>query len=738
MKLDRYKKMRKFSRTPEPSGTEEKGRGALRFVVQLHHASRTHYDFRLEMDGVMKSWAVPKGPSLDPLERRLAVMTEDHPIEYGSFEGVIPKGNYGAGTVMIWDEGTYVSRETEDREEGEANLLKSLAKGHITFILHGKKLHGEFALIKLAKGEENAWLLVKKHDQFVSRQEITYEDRSAVTGRTMGEIARQSEETKTFWTAKGRYDASAEEIEKPSKAKQKKILKVPTAMAAKKMEALLKSAPKEDLPLRFKPQKTNLGKAPFDRADWIFEPAWDGYRAIAVASDRRASQIFSKTGVAFKGKFANIVAALDALENTVVIDGFIVAVDENGAPRRKGALGGEGTSSYIFFAIDILHFAGRDLRHFTLQERKAVLAAILKSADASIKLNPCADEVGRAVFNELLDEQCKSLLARDGKAIYNQEKNGEDWLTISLHRGADSLGDSGNTPTLTNLNKIYWPEERYTKGDLINYYREIAPLMLPYLIDRPQSLHRHPNGIENEGFFQKEMAGNMPRWAKTVSVTSSNDAGSITYALCQDEATLLYLANLGCIEINPWNSRVATLENPDYVVIDLDPTEAPFKAVIEVAQLVRKLLDDIGAPSFCKTSGGRGLHIYVPLAPIYSYEEVRLFAELLANVVNKLLPAITSVERMPARRRGRVYLDFLQNRRGATTAAIYAVRPRPKAPVSTPITWDEINRDLDPSVFTMKTVIQRIAKRGDLWEGFFNTSADLKDCHERLAALLAK
>jgi bifunctional non-homologous end joining protein LigD len=289
-------------------------------------------------------------------------------------------------------------------------------------------------------------------------------------------------------------------------------------------------------------------------------------------------------------------------------------------------------------------------------------------------------------------------------------------------------------PLLTNLDKVYWPREGYTKGDLIAYYRAVAPVLLPYLRDRPQSLHRHPNGIEGKSFFQKDVSRQPPPdWVETVTIPPESGAKAITYLLCQDAASLLYLANLGCIELNPWNSRVGTLDRPDYLVIDLDPVEVPFVRVVEAAVAVRKTLDRAGAESFCKTSGKRGLHVYVPLGTRYDSDQARQFAEIIATVVHQQLPESTSLVRSPASRQGRVYLDFLQNRRGQTLAAPYSVRPQPGATVSTPLRWRDVTRSLDPSRFTMKTLPGRLDQVGDLWAGVLGPGIDLGGCVERLA-----
>lgn len=297
-------------------------------------------------------------------------------------------------------------------------------------------------------------------------------------------------------------------------------------------------------------------------------------------------------------------------------------------------------------------------------------------------------------------------------------------------RGSEKLPAG---PVLTNLSKVYWPDEGITKGELVSYYRAVAPVILPHLCDRPLSLHRHPGGIRGPSFFQKDVGRQPPPpWVETARVRSEGDGKTVTYVVCQDEASLLYVANLGCIELNPWLSRLTRPDRPDYLVIDLDPDDLPFDVVVEAAQAVRRLLDHAGAPNLCKTSGKRGLHICVPLGARYHYDQAQGFAELVANLVREQLPETTSVERRPAQRRGRVYLDFLQNRRGQTLAAPYSVRPWPGATVSTPLRWSEVRRGLNPARFTIATVPRRLARLGDLWEPIQGEGADLAKCLKRL------
>jgi bifunctional non-homologous end joining protein LigD len=303
---------------------------------------------------------------------------------------------------------------------------------------------------------------------------------------------------------------------------------------------------------------------------------------------------------------------------------------------------------------------------------------------------------------------------------------------LKSSRNEVSITVDGRLLKLTNLNKVYWPDEKYLKRDLIIYYREVAPFILPYLKDRPESLNRHPNGIKGESFFQKDIEHPAP-WVKIVKIASESQDKEIRFLLCQDEATLVYMANLGCIEINPWSSRLGMLDHPDFLVIDLDPEDIGFDAVIEAALAVRKALDVAGVESYCKTSGKTGLHVYVPLGARYSYEQARQFGEIIVRLAHREAPKPTSLERNPRRRQKKVYLDYLQNRRGQTLAAPYSVRPHPGATVSTPLKWEEVKSGLDPSTFTIRTLRKRLDRVGDLWAPVLTGSIDLVKCLERLS-----
>ncbi len=640
---------------------------------------------------------------------------------------------------------------------------------------------------------------------------------------------------------------------------------------ARATEALLAAAPRAAMPRAVRPMLATLVDRPFDREGWLFEPKWDGYRAIAEVRGGGV-RLYSRNRKPFEAKFAPVARALEGLGHDAVLDGEIVAVDDQGRSSfqllQQYARTGEGR--LLYYVFDLLHLDGRDLRGLPLVRRKEVLAAVL-GTEGPVRLGEHVEGQGIALFEAARSHRLEGIIAKDGQSVYAEGPRGGDWLKVKTQRrqeaviagftdprgrrkalgalilgvyegdelvyightgggfdgerlddarrrleplvrrtcpfrtraederagplgraeaglrdhlpGVDRVGrraatdlrrlprgqagegrpqgrgragaashrggerrparasreTRGAARLTTNDDKVFWPAEGYTKGDLVAYYREVAPLILPYLRDRPESLHRHPDGIAGDGFFQKDVGRRRPPgWVTTARIASGSRGGSIEYLVCQDEQTLLYLANLGCIEINPWNSRVGSLENPDYLVIDLDPEAIPFARVIEAALAVHRVLDRAGAECQCKTSGKTGLHVFVPLGARYSYDQARQFAEIVANVVHGLLPSSTSIVRSPAERQGRVYLDFLQNRRGQTLAAPYSVRPAPGAPVSTPLRWREVKPGLDPTRFTIRTLARRVDKVGDLWAPVLGPGVDLSDCLERLSRMAAR
>lgn len=817
MPLSDYHAKRDFNQTPEPTGGQ--GSGPLRFVVQKHDASHLHYDFRLEMGGILKSWAVPKGPSLNPGDKRLAMMTEDHPYDYRTFEGVIPKGNYGAGSVIIWDEGTYeplawdekTGRTLElSREEQDRHAKQAVHAGHLTFILHGEKLNGEFALIRMHHADEdNAWLLVKADkDRFVTDTDITRQAESVVTGRTVEEVAAGAPETK--------------------------------------LAVDLHGTPLVSLPKDLSPMLATLSEQPFDDPDWLYEIKWDGYRILAhIAPD--GIRLMSRNGQDYTKRFKAAADELHGLRLPAVIDGEMCVVDENGKPSFQALQNfmrtGRG-GHLMYYAFDLLYLDGHDLTHLALSDRKDLLRRALPQG-SHLKYSDHVAGQGMALLESVRTQGLEGLIAKRADSPYQPGKRSHDWLKLKTHRrqeaviigftkgrggrqhfgalvlgvydksgrlvyaghtgsgfGDDQLAAIGQrlhqletpdspiqpapktnepatwvkpelvaeieftewtedgsmrhpifmglrddkpatavtkeevmtepTVQITHPDKVYFPDDGITKQQVVDYYRSAATVMLPYLKDRPESLNRFPNGIGGESFYHKDLEDH-PTWAKTVTVHSESAGKDIHYLLCNDEPTLIYMANLGCIDVNPWNSRTAHLDKPDWCVIDLDPEAVDFEAVVQTSQTVHEVLDGLDVPSYPKTSGATGIHIYIPMGARYGYEQVKLFAQLVAQLVHDKLPDLTSLERSPAKRQGKVYLDYLQNRHGQTLAAAYSVRPKPGATVSMPLAWDEVTRKLTPRQFTIFNAHERFGRDAELWRPVMGEGIDLPAVLGRIA-----
>lgn len=846
--LDEYKRKRNFKRTPEPGGknakrSKEPKRSRARrhiFVIQKHAASRLHYDFRLEAGGVLKSWAVPKGPSLNPADKRLAMLVEDHPLGYASFEGTIPRGSYGAGEVIVWDAGTYELAGTDakaaDADEGfEHAFTKMFEKGDLKIVLHGKKIRGEFVLARMKREKGNEWLLIKKKDEFADEADVRGNEQSVFSERVLKDP--QSTARKE---AAGLSDAP--EIRPPH-------LHIPEA------------APKGAMPRNVSPMLAVRAPAAFDREEWLFEVKWDGYRAIAEI-ERGQVRLYSRRANDFTGKYPSVVEALRNIRHDAVIDGEIVAVNEKGVAgfqRLQDWANKKNGGNLLYVAFDILYLDGRDLRGLPLRERKEILRTVTEGT-AGIQFSDHVEGQGKAFFAAARRQGLEGVMAKDGASPYRAGRRSDEWQKIKIlnrqeaviggftaprggrtHLGALVLGVyeggrfvyightgggfdekslralrarldplvqkkspfarvpgtnapatwvrpelvcevkfqewtadghmrqpiflgmrddkdprsvireqakvqrfaesgeeesgamiGGTVVSVTHPGKIFWPKEKYTKGDLIAYYRAVAPYILPYLKDRPESLHRFPDGIGGESFFQKNVDHPLPEWVKTVTIRSEGEQRDLNYLICNDERTLVYLANLGCIELNPWSSRTSALDRPDYIIFDLDPEGIGFDEVVRAALEIRSILDAAGVLSFPKTSGATGLHILVPAGARYEYDQVKSFAEIVMRTVQRKLPRTTSVERNPSKRQKRVYLDFLQNRRGQTIAAPYCVRPREGAPVAAPLEWREVRKGLDPAAFTMKTIFARLKKKGDPMRPLLEESLDLAAVLNRL------
>ncbi len=874
--LDEYRRKRTADATPEPFGGEKSGSDLSEsglFVVQKHAARRTHWDLRLELDGVLLSWAVPRGPSLDPDEKRLAVQTEDHPFEYGDFEGVIPEGNYGAGAMIVWDRGLWVP--LEDPRVG-------MDKGKLLFELRGYKLHGVWTLFRTkrpaihqgkSKDDDRQWLLMKKPDG-AARREGEYElvETSVLSGLTVEELAEG---------AASRSQLEAEVAELGS----------PIASATAPLD-----------PLSLELMLAQPGEEPFSREGWLFELKYDGYRLLASV-DHGDVFLRYRNGADATHLFPELTRALGAQPvRSMLLDGEVVVLQPDGRPafqrlqkramlRRaldidQAALQHPAT----YFVFDLLAFAGRDLRSLPLIERKRLLNRVLPSAGpvrycdhverrgedffrqveamglegmlakkadspyvggrsdewlkyrversgdfvivgftrpkglrsgfgalhlAAWKLPETrSDEVTESVsseaephltyagrvgtgFDDQLLEELHSLLeerqreepafvgevpstSRYGKAAQHVwvepelvcEVRYKEWTEIGQlrHPVFERLRDdktvedcrreaidlwSSSTPAshdppppavagierprlqFTNLDKIFWPEDGFTKGDMIEYYRQVAPVMLRYLEDRPLVLTRYPDGIRGKSFFQKNAPDFAPDWIRTETIHSEGSQRDIDYFVGSDTDTLLYLANLGAIVLHVWSSRMASLDRPDWCILDLDPKEASFEDVIIVAKRIRELCSEIELPTFVKTSGSSGLHVLIPLGRACSYEQSRTLGQLIATLVSQELSEIATVVRNPAKREGKVYIDYVQNGHGRLLVAPFSLRPLDKAPASTPLFWSEVEPGLTIEQHNLSTVPMRLAdQEHDPLAGVLEEKPDLVAALARLAELL--
>jgi bifunctional non-homologous end joining protein LigD len=874
--LEAYRRKRDPNRTPEPFGGEVRP-GGRRFVVHMHAATHLHYDLRLELLGVLKSWAVPKGPSTKVEEKRLAVHVEDHPLEYGDFEGNIPAGNYGAGSVIIWDHGWFRSFKPED-------LVEQYQRGKLELELFGFKLRGRWTLVKMSKLEKE-WLLLKKAGAGSSDREL---------------VDRYPESVVSGLTVEERRDPEAK-----------------LAALSVHLESL--GAPRRDVPARGqKLMLATLEEKPFDGEDWLFEIKYDGVRVIARRKGE-AVEMLGRNGNDITARYPEIAKALASLPcDDFVLDGEVIAPDDSGQPsfqrlqarmlltkpRDVAAAMAETPVNAVFF--DALAIQGLDLRRVPLIERKQGLKQILPPL-GTVRFGDHVAEHGTRFFEACSEMRLEGIVAKRAQSFYTGAR-GRDWVKIKCQRrqefvvggwtdpqgarggfgsldvglyrdgklvyvtrvgggfdeelldsiksrldalarttspfeerspkgrdhhwveprlvcevrftewtrdgglrhpifvglredkapeecvfeeesaaavreeasesdvsdagvasrdaGADDRKPVGSvrrdkTPrdrapsattapkaatagraTLfpqadrvvrpTNLDKIFWPEDGYTKGDLIGYYEKIATLMLPYLAERPIFVTRYPDGIHGKSFYQKDAPVFVPEWIHTESIYSEGNDQPIRYFVLDDVEMLRYVINMGTIPIHPWSSRIGNLEKPDWMILDLDPKGAPFEHVIRVAHTVKQLLDELEIDSFVKTSGATGLHVLVPLGARYTYEQSRTFARVLATIVVDREPEISTIVRAVHARGGKVYVDFGQNGYGQTIVAPFCVRPVPGASVSCPLDWDEVTPKLSPAKFTIATVPKRFAKREDPLRGLLGEGIRIEEAVKRL------
>ena len=871
--LETYRSKRSPDRSPEPVGHVSPHPGNL-FVVHKHAARNLHWDLRLEMDGVLRSWAVPKGPSYDQGDKRLAVRVEDHPLEYGDFEGVIPSGNYGAGPIIVWDRGEWLP--LEDWRTG-------LEKGKLLFELKGYKLHGTWTLVKIKKSEKE-WLLIKERDSFMKSPGDEFNEASVLSGLTV-------EQLRAGDTPATRLRTALEQTSAPRKR-----------VDARSVDPML----------------AETSDKAFTRDGWLFELKLDGYRLLASKS-RGEALLLTRNGNDYTRVFPEIARAVKALPfDEFIIDGEVVCMDAQGKPsfsrlQQRGKLTSPEDTAHAavelpatFYAFDMIAFEDFDLRPLPLIERKRLLM------DALPKLGPVRsldhiEREGERFLEQVTALDLEGIIAKKADSKYARgrsncwlkmkaEKTG-DFVIVGFtkpsgsrsHFGALQLADYVNselvyagrvgtgfsdallreiggmlTPIIckqapclgpllesmdepldtvaipetrtttwvqpiytcevryremtpdgllrhaaflrlrtdkrpedcerqgtklpapetfdiepedqvkgravkkgkqaaatavaelttpagrkpqaatarqiafTNLSKVYWPADGYTKGDLIEYYRAISSYLLPYLKNRPVVMTRFPDGINGKSFYQKDAPEFAPSWLRTTPIWSTDTQRDINYFVCDDEESLLYVANLGCIPIHLWASRVGSLEQPDWCVIDLDPKEAPFSDVVTTAQSLHRLCERIGLPHFVKTTGKTGLHVLIPLGRKCTYAQSRQLGELLGRVVMRDVPANTTITRHVTKRGDKVYLDYLQNRHGQTIVAPFSVRPLPGATVSMPLTWDEVVDGLDPKAFTLRNAVERMERLGtDPVAPVLTELPDLAAVLQRLAAIFA-
>ncbi len=842
MSLKEYDRKRSFDKTPEPKPQPRSTAAGNYFCVQRHDATRLHYDFRLEVEGTLKSWAVPKGPSLEPLAKHLAMHVEDHPIDYGSFEGNIPKGEYGGGSVMLWDRGSYELL-------GDAPALQQIERGDFKFRLHGEKLQGEFALVLMrGRGKGNEWLLIKKKDA-EAKPGWNIEDhaRSVLTGRTQQEIAENLPPSQ-------------------SPAANSQSLAMPAG------------AVKSPMPRSVSPMLATLATRPPSGDSWLYEVKWDGVRALCFIENNEL-RIFSRSGKRCDQQYPELsVLPRHVKASQSILDGEIAVLDEKGRSsfsliQPRISVADPNSVAHLsrstpvnLFLFDLLYLDGCDLRGVPLEERKRLLSEIVTPSDR-IHVSDFFTVDGDAMLEAAKANGLEGIVAKARGSKYEGRRS-RDWvkvkvitsddfviggfthgerdyfssLVLGLYDGeklthAGQVGTGFNEKTLkeiyakieplitkkspftgtvkalrdvtwlqpelvaeikylemtpdgllrapvfvalrpdkdprecvrdtapaeeprrgplipndspaevtldieghrlklTNLNKVFYPGEGITKREVINYYDAVALLIVPHLRDRPLSLKRYPNGILEPFFFQKDAEGKVPDWVRLEPIFSEHNQDKIHYIICNDRATLIYLANLASIDQNPWMSRIGSLDNPDFALIDLDPTEGcPYSQIVEAAQLVKKTLDAIGLAGYPKTTGGDGMHIYIPLEPVYTYEQVRSFAELLSILVINQKPDLFTTPRAVSRRKkAKVYFDYLQISSSKTIAAPYVLRAHPGAPVSTPLDWSEVKTGLDPAQFNIHNAMDRFERTGDLFEPVLRKPQRLEPALEKVAA----
>ena len=858
--LEAYRSKRDFKVTSEPTGRKppraaKKAAPALSFVIQKHDATRLHYDFRLEMDGVLKSWAVTRGPSLDPSEKRLAVHVEDHPLEYGGFEGTIPKGEYGGGTVIVWDRGSW---------EPVGDAHKGYAKGHLEFELKGEKLHGRWHLVKMQgrpREKRENWLLIKAEDEAArppGAPDILDEMPDSVkTGRAIAEVEGEA----PGWSSR---TGKIEKKKATARAKAKPPEPQPEAPPLPD-PAKLKGAKKTALPGFIEPALATLTTSAPEGRRWIHEIKFDGYRLQAHVSAGRV-KLLTRSGLDWTKKFGKeIVGALQALPvGTALIDGELVVETATGASDFSALQAdlSEGRSDrFVFYVFDLLYLDGYDLRELPLSERKRVLEPVVAGGPPLIRFSQHFIEDGGVVFRHACQLGLEGIVSKVVDAPYRSGRI-KSWLKMkgskrqefviggyvpsqTVRRAIGSLvlgvyeGDAlqhvgrvgtgfsarvaedlfqtlermrisespfggpltaeearqvryvrpelvaevefrawtadghlrhasfrglredkpareitRETPTmeaepakkkpakhlkpakpleearsnvkLTHPDRVYWPDVGITKQGLADYYTEIWPHIAPFITHRPLSLLRCPSGITGEKFFQKNAWKGLNEAIKLVDDPTTSEVEQLISI--EDLDGLIALAQSAVLEIHPWGSTLAAWEKPDMIILDLDPGDGvPCETVIEAAGEVRQRLEDAGLATFVKTSGGKGLHVVAPLEPRAEWPAAKAFTKALADAMASDSPDHYVATIAKAKRPGKILIDYLRNQRGQTAVAPYSTRARPGAPVSAPLTWEELSTAIGPAYFSVLNMPTRLAALGtDPWADFRKAAVPLE------------
>ncbi|QDZ10683.1 DNA ligase D [Devosia ginsengisoli] len=834
-----YKAKRDFTKTQEPSGAGKgkSGGKAYRFVVQKHDATRLHYDFRIELDGVLKSWAVTKGPSDNPEDKRLAVRVEDHPLAYGSFEGTIPEGQYGGGAVMLWDEGTW--EPLGDPHDG-------LDDGDLKMRLHGQRMKGEWVLVHM-KGRDSKrksgprrenWLLIKHHDDYARDHEALTErfTRSVSSGRDLDGIARGLKPKKQTATPAEAVWNSDQAQDKPTTGKRQ-------AKAAR-------------LPDFRPPQLATLVSDVPEGPDWLFEMKYDGYRCLAAISGE-AVRLYTRTGQDWTDKFKVIVPPLTRItKGSALIDGELCAFDENGRTdfsTLKDHLSNGGSLTY--FAFDLIEQDGENLAKLPLTERKARLEKLLGKIEASslVQFSPHVAGNGQRVFDTVCREGHEGIIAKQATAPYRSERT-RSWLKVKcgkrqefviagwspstrkktfasllvgtweddklIYRGRVGTGfsmddaqalqrqldsrarktdpfvnvprpiaksahwvtpelvaeigyteftpdgimrhpsflalredkpagdvaldkpDRSKSPApsldraaglaaaeaagikLTSPDRVVYPGQGVTKADLVAYYAAVAERMLPYIENRPLSLLRCPQGRSKYCFFQKHDTGGFPDAMKSLMI-AEKDGQKESYFYITDLAGLIAGTQMNVLEWHLWGSRTKDVEKPERIIFDIDPDEGlGFEQVRAAAIDIRAELDAWGLESYPLVSGGKGIHVIAPLRPTTEWPEVKSFCKTFAQRLADKFPDRFTANSRKASRKGKLFIDYLRNERGATAIAPWSTRSREGAPVAVPVGWDELETIKAANQFGLADAIAR-AKRPDPWKGYFTTSQSI-------------